>query len=52
MGSLQILVAAASLALTYGGVLGADMLMSRIADGVAAEQAPAPAAEPQAEEDA
>ena len=50
MGYLQMLVTAASLALTYGGLVGADMLMNRMASEPGLEQ-PAPAAANAGEEE-
>ena len=45
MGHLQILVAAASMAFTYGGLVGADTLLTRFGAGVDVEQTGAPANE-------
>jgi len=46
MGYLQILVAAASMALTYGGVIGTDLLLERMASGGAIEQPAAATPDP------
>ncbi len=41
MGTLQMMVAAATMALTYGGVVGTDMLLERIGGGAVEQSAPA-----------